>query len=81
MTLGPGDSFALFTDGLTEARNEERELFGAQRLVAALRATEGVPANTALAVAWQAVSDFRDGAPASDDATLLLGRVVPIEDR
>jgi serine phosphatase RsbU (regulator of sigma subunit) len=79
--LEPGDTFALFTDGLTEARNDTRELFGSQRLVAALHGAEGSPAVTALAAAWQAVDDFRDGAPPTDDATLLLGRVLPIEDR
>ena len=48
VTLEPGDTFALFTDGLTEARNDTRELFGSQRLVAALHGAEGTPADAAL---------------------------------
>lgn len=32
VSLDPGDRIILYTDGLIEARNEEREAFGAQRL-------------------------------------------------
>jgi sigma-B regulation protein RsbU (phosphoserine phosphatase) len=80
LVLGPDDSFALFTDGLTEARDNDRALFGTTRLAAALAGTAGSSAAATLDATWQAVADFRDGAPATDDATLLLGRVVAIED-
>jgi sigma-B regulation protein RsbU (phosphoserine phosphatase) len=80
LILEPGDTFALFTDGLTEARDGSRALFGTPRLAAALAATPEASAETKLEAAWQAVADFRAGTPPTDDATLLLGRVVPIED-
>jgi serine phosphatase RsbU (regulator of sigma subunit) len=35
--IGKGDVLLLFTDGITEASNEAQELFGEQRLMAALR--------------------------------------------
>ncbi len=76
VALAPGDSFALFTDGLTEARGEDRELFGVERLADSLADASGTSAAATVEAAWQAVSDFRDGTPASDDATLLIGRVV-----
>jgi serine phosphatase RsbU (regulator of sigma subunit) len=76
VVLEPGDSFALFTDGLTEARGEDRELFGMQRLARVLAGASGASAAATVAAAWQAVTDFRDGAPAGDDATLLIGRVL-----
>ena len=76
LALAPGDSFALFTDGLTEARGEDREFFGMERLGDALAGAAGASAAATVAAAWQAVSDFRDGAPAGDDATLLIGRVL-----
>ena len=79
--LEPDESFALFTDGLTEARDGARTLFGTARLAAALAGAPGSSADARLEAAWQAVTDFRGGAPAGDDATLLLGRVVAIEDR
>ena len=69
LVLEPDDTFALFTDGLTEARDRDRGLFGTARLVAALSSAPRASAVTALETAWQAVTDFRDGTPASDDAT------------
>ena len=81
LVLAPNDTFALFTDGLTEARDDGRALFGTARLAAALEGAAGSSAGATLEAAWQAVADFRGGAPATDDATLLLGRVVAIEDR
>ena len=32
MTLAPGDTLVLFTDGITEATNEREELYGDDRL-------------------------------------------------
>jgi len=81
LVLAPGDTFALFTDGVTEARDRDRALFGTARLVAALEATPDGSAAAALESAWRAVADFRDGTPATDDATLLLGRVCDIDVR
>jgi serine phosphatase RsbU (regulator of sigma subunit) len=81
LVLEPDDTFALFTDGLTEARDPNRGLFGTARLVEALSSAPRASAGTALETAWQAVTDFRAGTPATDDATLLLGRVVAIEER
>ena len=42
--LYPGDSFFVYTDGVTEASNADRELFGNDRLLAALnRVPDAVP--------------------------------------
>lgn len=42
--LGPGESIALYTDGITEAMNATNDLFGAPRLHSTLaKATGGVP--------------------------------------
>jgi sigma-B regulation protein RsbU (phosphoserine phosphatase) len=80
LVLELGDTFALFTDGLTEARDGSRALFGTTRLAAALERAAGTAAAEKLESTWQAVADFRAGAPLTDDATLLLGHVVAIED-
>ena len=42
--LDDGDTLALYTDGITEAFNEQGEEFGEQRLMEALRTTSGADA-------------------------------------
>ena len=73
--LDCGETFALYTDGLTEARDPQRALLGPQGLIAILQATSRSPVHEMLETAWSAIDEFRDGAAQSDDATLLLGRV------
>jgi len=66
-TLGPGDRLFLYTDGANEAMNARGELFGNDRLFAAVGAADGplVPAVKA------AVDDFVAGAEQADDITML----------
>ncbi len=68
--LEPGDCLALYTDGVTEARNPTGDLYGTDRLHAAARAAP--PGAAALG---QAILDdvlrFAAGRPAGDDLTLV----------
>jgi len=66
-SLGAGDRLFLYTDGVTEAMNVRLELFGNDRLLAALEGASGglVPAVKA------AVDDFSTGAEQADDITML----------
>jgi serine phosphatase RsbU (regulator of sigma subunit) len=73
VSLEPGDAFAVFTDGLTEARDPAGRLYGLARLESALLAGHAPSAGALLAAVWDDVASFRDGAPSTDDATLLLG--------
>ena len=73
--LRPGDNLALYTDGLTEARAPQGELFGMERLREALHAAAALPVQKTLEAVWQDVDTFRGGTPATDDATLLLARL------
>jgi len=41
LTIEPGDSLVLYTDGITEAMNDVGELYGSQRLWQKLQATSG----------------------------------------
>jgi sigma-B regulation protein RsbU (phosphoserine phosphatase) len=60
----------LFTDGLVEARSPAGEVFGAERLRAALRANTTVPAKLVRGV-MEALDAFTGQAEPHDDVTLL----------
>jgi phosphoserine phosphatase RsbU/P len=66
--LSPGESVVFVTDGVTEAENERRELFGQQRLLEYVRDGMGPPWGSGL---LDMVNAWRGGAEASDDITLL----------
>jgi sigma-B regulation protein RsbU (phosphoserine phosphatase) len=77
-SLRPGDWLLLYTDGITEARNTDGEMFGTDRLVeqAERHAADGLAAPETLRRLAHAVAGFHDG-PAADDATLLLVSLNP----
>ena len=70
----PGDLVALYTDGLTEARDPHGRLYGLERLKTALAGYHDLAAPETLEAIWDDVAAFRSGTPPSDDATLLLVR-------
>ena len=72
LTLSPGDMIFLYTDGVTEAMNEDGALFTGERLHATLSAqpTEKA-AEEILAAVRRAVEAHADGAEPSDDITML----------
>lgn len=76
-TVAPGDLILLYTDGLTEAMNGEKELFGLQRIIDTIcdkdgnaQAFEG-PKHL-MDTMSNAVSRFVNGAEQSDDLTMLV---------
>jgi sigma-B regulation protein RsbU (phosphoserine phosphatase) len=66
-----GDRVLLFTDGVTEARNENGEEFGEERLIALLTENRGLGADDLQRALTQAVFDF-SGGDFQDDATLIV---------
>jgi sigma-B regulation protein RsbU (phosphoserine phosphatase) len=74
-SLAPGESIYVFTDGITEAANEQGELFAEARLEAVLRAAANcsTAADIVTSVA-QAVRGFVGSALPSDDITMLAVR-------
>lgn len=71
--LHMGDVLALYTDGVTEAVNEQGDEFGAARLADVLR-SPGEDAQTILARAASAVKQFSGGRQ-DDDITMVIGKV------
>ena len=76
VNIDHGDLLVLYTDGITEAQNPQQELFGELRLRQAVRSTELISAGTRLSKCEQRflaeIERFADGAPQSDDITLLV---------
>jgi sigma-B regulation protein RsbU (phosphoserine phosphatase) len=72
--LVPGESLFLFTDGITEAMNLSGDLFGEERLMAALSACAAQPARALIASVLGAVRAFAGAAAPSDDIAALACR-------
>ena len=70
--LSPGEKIVIYTDGVTEAQDARGAFFGRKRLFDLVR-THAAASSTELHDAIQgAVSDFTEGAPQSDDITLVV---------
>ena len=78
VNLSPGDALVLYTDGVTDERNEDEE-FGDGRLRTTLGSLAGAGAQAMVDGVVDAVNTFRSGPP-HDDIALLVIRVRP-EDR
>ena len=74
LSLAPGDSIYVFTDGVTEAANSQDEMFTAERLETVLRAAAGCSSAQMVKSVAAAVRDFVGSALASDDITMLAIR-------
>ena len=72
IALGPGDIFAVISDGIFEAKGPDDEELGVDRAVAVLRRHHQAPASDILDRIRRAVEAFTGGAPADDDRTIIL---------
>ncbi|HEV8660187.1 MAG TPA: SpoIIE family protein phosphatase [Thermoanaerobaculia bacterium] len=73
LQLEPGDSLALFTDGVTEAENSSGVELGARSLAAALRGTHGRSADdVADAISEAVVTHAGDAEALDDDVTVVI---------
>jgi serine phosphatase RsbU (regulator of sigma subunit)/pSer/pThr/pTyr-binding forkhead associated (FHA) protein len=72
----PGDTLLMFTDGVSEARNPEGELYGIERARAAVRdaSADAAAVGTAL---LDDVRRFAAGRPQGDDLTIVCVRRDP----
>lgn len=66
--LSPGESIFFFTDGVIEAENEDKELFGNERLVDFLKAANSPPRAEGL---LDFISNWRGNSSANDDLTVM----------
>ena len=70
LDLQPGDKLFLYTDGVPEATDANKELFGTQRMLDALNSHNGSPAEVLRGV-LESVNEFVATAEQFDDLTML----------
>ncbi len=74
ITLAPGDTVVLYTDGITEAVNGEGELFGLDRLRQVFLDRQPNTAEEASRITLEAVNNFAGDEPQADDQACLTLR-------
>jgi sigma-B regulation protein RsbU (phosphoserine phosphatase) len=72
--LEPGDTFVLFSDGVSEAMNTDEAFYGEDRLLAALASCAGATPKDIVDRVLTDVRAFAAGAKQSDDITVLAAR-------
>jgi serine phosphatase RsbU (regulator of sigma subunit) len=72
-TMSSGDILVAYSDGVTEAQSGSGELFGDERLLAAVKANRDFPAADLLKAIAAAAHNF-GGKEQEDDLTLLVAR-------
>jgi len=75
--LFPGDKIIIYSDGVTEAQNTKGEFFGKKRLRQAIVAHASGICKSIHDAVQEAVAAFTEGAPQSDDITLLVLEFAP----
>ncbi|MDE3187902.1 MAG: SpoIIE family protein phosphatase [Acidobacteriota bacterium] len=75
----PGDLLLLFSDGVTEARNQQGDPFGTDRLEECVRANRDLDPADLVAVIRNAVRDFTGTDRLRDDLTSVAVRMEEVE--
>ena len=72
LQLDHGDAVVMFTDGVTEAMNQNREEFGTQRLSNTLSHLAGKSSQQIVEGVKASLTEFVNGAEQHDDITMLV---------
>jgi phosphoserine phosphatase RsbU/P len=72
--LGVGDILVIYTDGVTEARDEDGKEFGEDRLLSLVSESSEERAALTLAAIMRKLDEFVGGAPQHDDITCFVVR-------
>jgi len=75
------DVLVLYSDGVVEAVDAADEMFGTARLGEVILAQLGRPAETVIEAIFAAVRAHTNGAPLDDDATAVVVRVLPEDEK
>ena len=72
--LPPGGTLLLYTDGVSEAMDADHQLFGAERIIEAVRGAADSGAQQLCDQLVQMLADYRGQAAQADDITLVALR-------
>ncbi len=75
LKLNPGQIYAFFTDGVTEAMNESNELFGEDKLTTILKNKSTHRSTEIMEEILHSLSTFRGTAEVNDDITMVIVKV------
>jgi serine phosphatase RsbU (regulator of sigma subunit) len=75
--LRPGDCMLLISDGVVEAMNDARELWGFERLESAFGAVGGQHPSNVIESLLADIRAFTGDAPQHDDMTLVALQILP----
>ncbi|HJZ71209.1 MAG TPA: fused response regulator/phosphatase [Vicinamibacterales bacterium] len=78
LPLAAGDTFVLFSDGVSEAMNADEDFYGEERLLATLAAASDTTPRQAVTRVLDDVRAFADGAKQSDDITVVAVQYAPV---
>ena len=70
--LQAGDRLVIYTDGIDEAFNQNAAMYGTDRMLQSVSDSAALATDEAGQTIVAAVDSFSDGAPQSDDITLML---------
>lgn len=76
LSLSSGDIIVLYTDGVTEAKNEKEEEFGTKRLKQVINDSHRLSAAQIQENIYKAVKDFAGNLPQADDLTMIVIKVL-----
>jgi phosphoserine phosphatase RsbU/P len=72
LRLAPGDHVVIYSDGVTEAQNRNREFFGKTRLREIVNRHAAESCSAIHDAIQEGVAAFTEGAPQSDDITVVV---------
>lgn len=78
LQLSPGDTLILYTDGITEAMNGKHEMYGEARLYLTMHKLHEKSAKDVEKGILSDLHHFSNGAPQSDDVTMVLMKINPL---
>ena len=79
--LQEDDIFLFFTDGVYEARNDQQEEYGEERMTELLRDAISLPASRMVEQLVFSVNQFVSGRPFEDDVCIVAVEVVPEQEK